>query len=153
MLGFSKPAIGTEVVVTTDWSDYLGNHPSYVARHSTVRGQVVQSDPEVDSPTSFRVLTDNPHFPYSVVELARVVRLSVAGEAQTAPAPAVAPKTPAVKVVKPVNYEVPNSRGTGSYVVTQRATMFTCNCKGFEFRQNCKHVQEVKAALVAQGKL
>jgi hypothetical protein len=51
------------------------------------------------------------------------------------------------KKVKSKNKEwvIKSSKGDSSYVVEQNEEgNFTCSCKGFKFRRNCRHIEEVK---------
>jgi SWIM zinc finger len=45
-------------------------------------------------------------------------------------------------------YAVPSSQNNGAaYEVIRRDGYITCTCKGYEYRQTCKHVIAVKAQL------
>ena len=41
-------------------------------------------------------------------------------------------------------WEVKGSRGD-RYLVTRDAAGWTCDCKGFQFRKNCRHITEISA--------
>jgi hypothetical protein len=44
-------------------------------------------------------------------------------------------------------FKVPNSKGTGNYLVTYNNGTWDCNCVGFGFRRKCKHVQSCKSKI------
>jgi hypothetical protein len=89
---------------------------------------------------SYRWLTDrefcmtgDDSWPIRVINLGNVVRLEfesgsgtdVATTAQT--------------------WEVTGSRGD-RYLVTRDSAGWSCDCKGFQFRRNCRHVADISAA-------
>ena len=38
-----------------------------------------------------------------------------------------------------LTWQLPNSKGTGTYDITLEPKGFTCDCPGFMFRGKCKH--------------
>jgi hypothetical protein len=55
-----------------------------------------------------------------------------------------APKKP--NKIETRTYEIKSSsRKGGSYVVTQTGSTWMCNCVGFGFRRQCRHVMEAKS--------
>jgi SWI/SNF-related matrix-associated actin-dependent regulator 1 of chromatin subfamily A len=81
------------------------------------------------------------------------VRLAKAGSTSTATVEALTlilrPQKRETEIEKSGSWEFTSSRNVSeTYRVTfGRAGHLECTCKGFEFRGNCKHVQEVRAAL------
>jgi SNF2 family DNA or RNA helicase len=81
------------------------------------------------------------------------VRLTKAGTASKATVEALAltlgPQKQETEIEKSGSWEFTSSRNVNeSYRVTfGRAGHLECTCKGFEYRGNCKHVQEVRASL------
>ena len=81
------------------------------------------------------------------------VRLAKAGTISNATVEALTltlgPQKEETEIEKSGSWEFTSSRNaTETYRVTfGRAGHLECTCKGFEFRGNCKHVQEVRATL------
>lgn len=44
-------------------------------------------------------------------------------------------------------WEVPNSKGNGTYDVEFNKGGWNCSCVGFSFRRDCKHVQQIKKTI------
>lgn len=44
-------------------------------------------------------------------------------------------------------WQVPNSKKNGFYAVTSDITGWKCNCQGYSYRRDCRHIQETKAKL------
>ena len=41
-------------------------------------------------------------------------------------------------------WEIPNSKNTGTYTVTARQNNWSCTCVGYGFRRKCKHIEIAK---------
>ena len=96
-----------------------------------LRGEVLKS---------YRWLTDREFclsgdaaWPIRVINLGNVVRLEYISGSGTEVNTAVR------------SWEVRGSAGN-RYLVTRDATGWSCDCKGFQFRRNCRHITEVSAA-------
>jgi len=96
-----------------------------------LRGEVLKS---------YRWLTDREFclsgdaaWPIRVINLGNVVRLEYISGSGTEVNTAVQ------------TWEVRGSAGN-RYLVTRDATGWSCDCKGFQFRRNCRHITEVSAA-------
>jgi len=135
---FAKPAVGSAITVTTDWTDYFKTFMSYVRvnrNYNTQVGIVVESDHK-DDPASFRLLTKNSHFPVSVVALERVCELEHLDGV-------VAETTTLAALSDEETWLVEGSKGN-QYVVTRKGNTYGCECQGFGFRKTCKHVNAAK---------
>ena len=42
------------------------------------------------------------------------------------------------------NWKVKNSKGNSHYEVSYINNQWNCNCVGFGFRRDCKHIQQIK---------
>lgn len=129
---FAAPIIGKVVTVVTE-------HPNH-ARRGTFQnmrtGRVLPSQ-KWDQPGTFRIATDLYKFPESVITLENVVSLKYADGAQAVMSQA----KPAIRVKR---FRVKSgSRSGGFYVVSQSGNKFSCECKGYEFRRNCQHINKV----------
>lgn len=134
---FAKPDVGKELTVVTNWSDYHKGSVNHVRIHASktkYTGTVVESA-HFDDPNSFRLFTGNPNYPVSVIQLERVTKLTYndGSAAETRDAPDLSDNEA---------WEVPGSKG--SYIVTRRGATWHCECKGWQFRNSCKHVIEKK---------
>lgn len=135
---FAQPDIGKTVTVTTDWSDVFRTHVEYVSitrSKNTTSGKVVASEKH-DDPNSFRLLTNNANYPVSVIPLERVVELEFDDGSK-------AEVREEIDMPDEETWEASGSKGS-SYIVTRRRHAWTCECKGFQFRQACKHINEKK---------
>lgn len=128
---FSRPEIGKAIKVTTDWSDYTKYMVFSAGRH-TLTGIVVANQEDLDDPNSFCLRTANQHFPVSAIPLARVIELEYVDGTE-------ATTEDAVELPDMESWTVNGSKGN-KYIVTRTGTTWTCECQGFTFRQNCKHV-------------
>jgi len=138
---FAKPELGSSVKVTTDWSNYFKMFAEHVCinrNQNTIYGTVVESIGK-DDPNSFRLLTRNSTFPVSVIELDRVVELSLSDGTEL-------DKRKEVDQVDEETWEVPGTKG--SYIVTRKDNKWNCECKGWQFRSQCKHVNEKKQEMI-----
>lgn len=135
---FSKPEIGKTVTVSTDWNDVFKVYADYVrATHgkNTTSGKVVASA-DHDDPNSFRLLTNNANYPVSVIPLERVIELEFDDGSK-------ADVRQEIDLPDEETWQASGSKGS-SYIVTRRGNTWTCECKGFQFRQACKHINEKK---------
>jgi len=135
---FSKPEIGKTVTVSTNWSDVFKVYVDYVRiTHSknTTSGKVIASE-DFDDPNSFRLLTNNANYPVSVIPLERVIKLDFDDGS-------VAAIREEIELPDEETWQVSGSKGS-SYIVTRRGSRWSCECKGFQFRLACKHVNEKK---------
>lgn len=135
---FSKPEIGKSVTVSTDWRDVFKVYADYVrATHGkiTTFGKVVASE-DHDDPNTFRLLTNNVNHPVSVIPLKRVVELEFDDGSK-------AEVRQEIDLPDEETWQASGSKGS-SYIVTRRGNRWTCECKGFEFRLACKHINEKK---------
>lgn len=92
-----------------------------------------------DDPASLRLSTDIPHFPVCVIPLERVVELEFSDgtEAQNVES----------ELPDEESWAVAGSKGA-SYAVTRKGSIWYCECKGWMFRQQCKHVNEKKTEVL-----
>ncbi len=135
---FTRPEVGKVVTVTSDWTDNLTSFATNVRINhgqSTQTGTVVNSDPK-DDPASFRMTTGLPYFPVRLISLDKVVSLEY-DDGSAADKKVIAEK------VDEETWVVEGSKGA-SYVVTRKGNRWHCECLGWQFRQNCKHVNEKK---------
>lgn len=78
-------------------------------------------------------LTGNDRWPVRVINLGKVVRLEFRSGS-------------GVEVdTKQRTWEVTGSGGN-RYLVTRDTAGWQCDCKGFQFRRNCRHVAEISSA-------
>ncbi len=134
---FTKPDVGATLTVTTDWSDYYKGFVEHVRINNnrrTISGRVVASE-HFNDPNSFRLQTNNPNFPVSVVPIERVIKMTYIDGTK-------ATERPSVALVDKETWAVAGSKA--SYVVTLRGSTWNCECKGWQFRGQCKHVNEKK---------
>lgn len=136
---FAKPESGKSVRVTTDWSDLFATSV-YRVPIKPIVGTVIESD-HYDDPASFRLLTSNTNFPVSVVPLERVTELTYSDGTEAA-------TSQQAEQVDEETWEVQGSKE--SYIVSRKGTSWHCECKGWQFRQQCKHVNEKKAEVLAR---
>lgn len=138
---FTRPEVGKTVTVVTDWSDHYAVYCDYVSitrNKKTKTGTVVEST-HFDDPASFRLTTDIPHFPVCVIPLARVVELEFSDGTEAQNVESDAPENE--------EWAVAGSNGT-TYAVTLRGSLWHCECKGWMFRSQCKHVNEKKEEIL-----
>jgi len=134
---FAKPEIGKFVTALTDWADVFATYATYVQAtqsRKTVTGKVIESE-HYDDPASFRILTNNAGFPVSIIPLERIVELTYEDGTK-------AVERSAVTLSDSETWEVPGSNG--SYIVSRRGSTWHCECKGWQFRKQCRHVNAKK---------
>ncbi len=135
---FTKPEIGKTVTVSTDWSDVFRTHAEYVSitrNKNMTSGKVVASE-DHDDPNSFRLLTNNTNYPVSVIPLERVIELDFDDGSK-------AEVRQEIDLPDEETWQANGSKDS-SYIVTRCGNRWTCECKGFQFRQACKHINEKK---------
>lgn len=136
---FDKPEIGTNVKVTTDWSDFYSgcvDHLRAIRKRNTLIGEVVSGE-EFDDPNSFRIATNNSTYPISIVSLKQVVQLINIDSCVEMDGDAV------VEEARNETWTVDGSKGN-VYTITVKDEYWTCSCLGFSFRRQCKHINERK---------
>jgi hypothetical protein len=124
------PKIGSRVRVTTIYPNtyaYRGEDNNYVTY--TREGEVVQSI--FRDPFMFAVKTGHPDHPVSEynaksqhvvkVEILKGSTMEIATDNKA--------------------WKVKSADGKSVYLVTRVNGKFSCTCKGFEFRKDCKHIQ------------
>ena len=138
MKRYEKPAVGSNVTVTTQWHDYYKGFAANVQREHTISGVVIGSA-KYDDVHSFRLATTNSNYPISIVDLGRVVSLTY-GDGTSARQTEVS--KPQVR-----HWEIKSdSRKGGSYNVVFDGRHYSCECPGYTFRKSCRHINKVKEA-------
>ena len=129
-MSVAVPKIGSRVRVTTIYPNtyaYRGEDNNYVSY--TREGEVVQSI--FRDPFMFAVKTGAPDHPVSEynaksqhvvkVEILKGSTMEIATDNKA--------------------WKVKSADGKSVYLVTRVNGKFSCTCKGFEFRKDCKHIQ------------
>lgn len=131
------PIVGSFVRLTTRWPHCSGystqdqmfmgtivNIPSYWSQHKDVDTLAIE--------------TGNPQHPISLINLERIVDVEyIKGSSKLA-----------TKVSNPVIITVTVAGSKGKvYNVESRDGKWTCTCTGFEFRNQCKHINQVKSEI------
>lgn len=125
----AQPNIGSEVLVVTRRRSIHFTNFGQTELH-TVRGQVIKSD-RGDPVMTFRLNAGSKFQP--VIHLEDVERIDYStGAAGSQPK------------IQNKTWQIKGSKGD-IYVVSQQGTKLVCDCKGFVFRNHCKHVAEVAA--------
>lgn len=149
MTNFKKPAVGTWVKVTTDYSAYKRNFSWINQRKFEIVGKVVESN-SWDAEGSFNLLTTDPNMPIKTIELKFVVALEqvraqlVHHQTQNAFKKVLTENRETDRV-----FEIKGSRGN-DYVVTKSGFTWSCNCIAGERGRRCKHVAEAQLKLKAE---
>lgn len=128
-MSVAVPKVGSRVRVTTIYPNtyaYRNEYDNYVTY--TREGVVVESI--FRDPFMFAVETGDPDHPVSEynAKSQHVVKI----EFVTGSATQVATDKKA--------WKVKSGKGDGFYIVERVNGKFSCTCKGFEFRKDCKHV-------------
>jgi hypothetical protein len=134
---FTRPEVGKTVTVTTDWSDYYSVCCEYVSitrNKNTQTGVVVKSEGH-DDPASFRITTGKAHYPVAIIPLKRVTALKYSDGVEV--------ESKEVELADEEEWDVAGSKGS-SYTVTRKVDTWHCECMGWQFRQQCKHVNAKK---------
>lgn len=142
---YDSPEIGKIVTVVTDWSDMLAtslHHVQCVYSEKTHTGTVVKNE-HFDDPASFNMTTGTPGFPVCNIQLHRVISLEYDDGAAAATVDAIDDDSE--------TWTVPGSNGN-EYVVTRNGNTWGCECRGWQFRSQCKHVNEKKAEVLGRSK-
>ena len=131
-MAIAVPNIGSHVRVTTMYPNhvvYRGDTKGYVTY--TREGEVVQSI--FRDPFMFAVKTGDPDHPVSEynAKSLHVVKIEyiIGGSKQVA--------------TDKKAWKVKSEDGSKFYIVQRIEGKFSCTCKGFEFRKDCKHVGAV----------
>lgn len=143
---FDKPEVGKTVTVVTDWSDLFALHVPHVRANNSIQkdiGEVIPSE-SWDDPKTFRITTGRPEFPASVVPLERVIELSYSDGSETNTIEVEEKEDKETWVMK-------GSKGS-SYLVTRNGDKWSCECPGWNFRGQCKHVNEKKQEVLDRSK-
>ena len=131
-MAVAVPTIGSRVRVTTIYPNtyaYRGEDNNYVTY--TREGEVVQSI--FRDPFMFAVKTGDPDHPVSEynAKSLHVVKIEyiIGGSKQVA--------------TDKKAWKVKSEDGSKFYIVQRIEGKFSCTCKGFEFRKDCKHIAAV----------
>ncbi len=131
-MAVNVPKIGARVRVTTVYPNtyaYRGKDDNYVTY--TREGEVVQSI--FRDPFMFAVKTGDPDHPVSEynAKSLHVVKIEyvIGGSKQVA--------------TDKKAWKVKSGDGKSFYIVERLNGKFSCTCKGFEFRKDCKHIGAV----------
>jgi len=131
-MAVAVPTIGSRVRVTTIYPNtyaYRGEDNNYVTY--TREGEVVQSI--FRDPFMFAVKTGDPDHPVSEynAKSLHVVKIEyiIGGSKQVA--------------TDKKAWKVKSEDGSKFYIVQRIEGKFSCTCKGFEFRKDCKHIGAV----------
>lgn len=131
-MAVAVPNIGSRVRVTTIYPNtyaYRGEDNNYVTY--TREGEVVQSI--FRDPFMFAVKTGDPDHPVSEynAKSLHVVKIEyiIGGSKQVA--------------TDKKAWKVKSEDGSKFYIVQRVEGKFSCTCKGFEFRKDCKHIGAV----------
>ena len=124
-----RPQPGSVIEVEVEYTMDRNMIPPQSGRH-VYRGEVLKS---------YRWLTDrefclsgDDQWPIRVINLGNVVRMEF--ESGSSSAVNTTART----------WEVTGSGGN-RYLVTRDSAGWSCDCKGFQFRRNCRHVAEISA--------
>ncbi len=139
---FEKPEIGKTLTVRTR-SGYAGESAANVPKSHTMSGKVVSGE-HWDEPASFRLYTGNKWHPISVIELKNILDLQYDDGTEGA--------TEQVSKVDHRMWEMPNAKKDGHYVIIVKGDTWHCECKGWGFRKNCRHVTAAKAEIEEERK-
>lgn len=131
-MAVAVPKIGSRIRVTTVYPNtyaYRGKDDNYVTY--TREGEVVQSI--FRDPFMFAVKTGDPDHPVSEynAKSLHVVKIEyiIGGSKQVA--------------TDKKAWKVKSEDGSKFYIVQRIEGKFSCTCKGFEFRKDCKHIGAV----------
>ena len=129
-MGVPVPKIGSRVRVTTRDKDYYV-YATKEWRDMTFEGVVEKSI--FNDPFYFAVRTGNPDYPVSEfnAKSERLVQIEYLVGSATL-----------VSTEKKA-WKVKSEDGKRVYLVQRVNGKFSCSCKGFEFRKDCKHVGAV----------
>ena len=136
---FAEPNLGSQISVTTDWSDWLkpGIAASNVRTKNVTTGVKVKSA-NYDKPGTWRILTMQRFGPgyrpfEAVIEPSRVIEVVYL--------------TGSAGANTHVNNDDKLWRVKGSknnhYLVQRIDGKYSCDCTGFAYRHQCKHIGKV----------
>ena len=141
---YNRPEVGKVVTVVTDWSDTYETSMDYVRiiySKQTKTGTVVANE-KYNDPASFNITTGKPQFPVANIPLHRVISLEYSDGA--------VPETVDAIDDDSETWTSPGSKGN-EYVITRRGNLWSCECVGWQYRSQCKHVNERKAEVLARS--
>ncbi len=125
---FTKPAVGSRIMVTTRYPNRYYFRTSEWADRVYV-GTVI-ADEKWTPDTSFQLFTGINSFPVSTISLEFVHELKYADGTEA--------KKESVEAAN--SWVVKGSKGE-DYIVTKRNGKCRCTCPGFTFRHKCKHTE------------
>jgi hypothetical protein len=129
---FAQPIVGRIVTVTTEHHNIKCAAP---VRYTNV-GKVLPSQ-KLDKPDTFRIATDRYRFPEALISLENVVEMSYENGAKIEKRQA----SPTLEVKK---FRVKStSKNGGFHIVSVAGAKYHCDCKGYEFRRHCQHINKV----------
>lgn len=120
--------VGDKIRVQTKQNDdwYFAKERT---RINTYEGTVVKST-NLDPPDTFNLLTGNPNYPISTIALHNVVNVEVLGRSKF---------VPSVPTTKKIIVET--EKGTRHVLSLFTSGLIQCDCKGFQYRRKCSHLQ------------
>jgi hypothetical protein len=131
---FSIPEAGCRVAITFEFSSYVIGSPQ-VSR-TTITG-VVEKATKFTPPNFVRIVTDvDSPVRIREIPLNRVTNVEYY-DGRTANQELVKQDTE--------TWSVAGSKGN-KYTVIRTQSKWTCTCPGFQFRQSCRHIQELQNA-------
>ena len=136
---YTRPKVGELVTVVVKHTPPKGKVFYHFQNESTFTGVVVPNS-SLDDPNSFSMTTSLPDwrvFPIRNILLRSVISLHYGSGEEVK-------KTDKVQEVPTtIRRIVTGSKGEDHVVTFENGNWF-CTCKGFSFRRNCKHINEVK---------
>ena len=142
---YDRPEIGKVVTVIVDWSDVVGTSmPTVQIVYGKLKytGTVVENE-DFNDPASFNMTTGIPDFPVRNIALHRVISLEYSDGDVAATVDEIDDDSE--------TWVVAGSKDS-EYLVTRNGNTWSCECKGWQFRSQCKHVNEKKAVVLARSK-
>jgi hypothetical protein len=125
-----RPEPGSVIEVELEYATNRNMIPPRPSRQ-VYRGEVIKSHKWLTD-REF-CITGDAKWPVRVINLGHVVRLEFQSGSGTA------------VDTKVRTWEVTGSRGD-RYLVRRDSAGWSCDCKGFQFRRNCRHVAEISVA-------
>ena len=142
---YDRPEVGKSVTVTTDWSDVVETSTPTVriVYGKGVHTGTVLKNNDWNDPASFNITTGRPEFPVANIPLHRVIDIQYVDGTEAA-------------IVDDVDddsetWSMSGSKGN-EYVVTRRGDTWSCECVGWQYRSQCKHVNACKEEVLSRSK-
>ena len=133
---FQEPTSGSEVILTVENPrEYYKTFLCHIPSHTIFRGIKIPSA-NYDQPNTWRIKTGNKFHPVSVIPVNQVTNIEYVTGQSTGKETFV-PKTDTDK-----SWRVKGS-GDKKYIVSRTNGKFTCDCVGFQYRSQCKHIHKV----------